>query len=253
MVEEFDGMFRTALGISALVALCGATSCSSAGSDTALADDVARAPTRESGPVFTHKMMRNTGENKFAALGYECPQCTFEQWLAIEPPEGWTKGPAQVLLAQSGELRSYPSIEGIPDTMDFIEEVPGNEYRLIVKNLDGRIIGFSGSGLVVEVTVMRDNMIRYDAGQRVHELTAPDGNVFVLFAHGVDPENVVIPNAQDPGMLGDFSPPEGYIYSSRILAEPLILDTSDTATVLAFRGTRITTWEQRTSAAAGSP
>ena len=71
-------------------------------------------------------------------------------------------------------------------------------------------------------------------------------SIFVLFAHGVDPQNVVIPDAQAADMLGDFSPPEGYTYATRILEAPLELDTSDTATVLAFRGGRITTWERRT-------
>ena len=149
-------------------------------------------------PTFTHKMMKQTGENQFAALAYDCPECTFEQWLAIEPPDGWTKGPAQVLVADEGEMRSLPSFEGVPDTMDFIEEVPGNEYQLIAKNLDGRIVEISGNGVIVEAQVMRDNLLRFDAGRRVHELTDPEGNVFVLFAYEVDPTNVVIPDFDDP-------------------------------------------------------
>ena len=32
-------------------------------------------------PVFTHKMMKATGENPYASLGYECRKCTFEQFL----------------------------------------------------------------------------------------------------------------------------------------------------------------------------
>ncbi len=219
--------------------------CGSPGSEESTADGTGVTEGPADAPVFTHKMMRQTGENMFAALGYECPQCTFEQWLAIEPPDGWSKGPAQVLLADSGEMRSTPSIEGVPDTMDFIEEVPGNEYQLIVRNLEGRIVGSTQGGFVVEAKVMRDNMLRFEVGRRVHELTDPDGHVFVLFAHEVDPHDVVVPDAQDPELLGDFSPPDGYVYASRVLQEALVLDTTGTATVLAFRGSLTTTWERR--------
>jgi len=195
--------------------------------------------------AFTHKMFRSTGENEFAALGYECSQCTFEQWLAIVPPEGWTKGPAQVLVADSGEIRSNPSFEGVPDTVDFIDEVPGSEYQLIVKNLDARVITAGAGGVVVEAQVMRDTLLRFDAGRRVHEITNPEGNVFVLFAYGVDPEDVVIPDFDDPGLFDGLTPPDGWTYSSRVIEEELLLDTTDTTTVLAIRGEFLSTWEMR--------
>ena len=194
---------------------------------------------------FTHKMMKKTGENQFASLAYECPQCTFAQWLAIVPPAGWTKGPAQVLATDAGDMRSWPSLEGVPDTMDFIDEIPGNEYQIIAKNLDARLIGGGAGDLIVEAQVMRDTILRFDAGKRVHELTSPTGKIFVLFAYGVDPENVVIPDFQDPGFMGDFTPPDGWTYESRILEEDLLLDTPDIATVLAFRGAVTSTWEMR--------
>ena len=194
--------------------------------------------------AFTHKMMKSTGENQFANLAYECRQCSFEQWLAIAPPEGWSRGPAQVTLFSSGEMRSTPSFDGIPDTMDFLEEVPGNEYQLIAKTLDGRIIQAGVEGTVVEAQVMRDTIFRFDAGVRVHELNDPDGDVYVLFAYEVDPKNVVIPDVQDPAFMGNFNPPDGWTYSSRVLEEELLLDTPEIATVLAIRGLVISTWEK---------
>ena len=42
-----------------------------------------------------------------------------------------------------------------------------------------------------------------------------EGNVFVLFAYGVDPENIVIPDFNDPTLA--TSSPDGWTYSSRIL------------------------------------
>ena len=194
---------------------------------------------------FTHKMMKSTGENPMASLGYECPQCTFAQWLSIEPPEGWSKGPAQVIASTSGELRSKPTFDDVPSTVDFLEEVPGNEYEIIVKNIGGRFIESSGNRLVIEVEVMRDTLLRFAAGKRVHELTDPDGHVFVLFAYGVDPENVVIPDFDDPYFMGLFLPPEGWSYTSRVLEDELVLDTPEFATVLAIRGEHTSTWEKR--------
>ncbi len=215
---------------------CGASDDESS-ADTATPDTASRS--------FTHKMMKATGENQFAALAYDCPQCTFEQWLAIEPPEGWTKGPAQVLVADKGEMRSLPALDGVPAAMDFIDEVPGDEYQLIAKNLDGRIIEVGAAGFVVEAQVMRDTQLEFNAGRRVHELTDPEGHVFVLFAYEVDPTHVVIPDFDDAAFLADFPPPTGWTYASRVLDEALVLDTTDIATVLAIRGTLTSTWERR--------
>lgn len=83
-------------------ASCGASSSAelttgNSSSDTV--DDHDNSPNRSPNDlVFTRKMMKSTDENRFSALGYECNTCTFEQWLSIVPPEGWSKGQAQVLI-----------------------------------------------------------------------------------------------------------------------------------------------------------
>ncbi len=205
----------------------------------------AASPPPASEPAFTHKMMQRTGENMFASLAYECSQCTFAHQQAIVPPPGWTKGPTQVVLFSSGEMRSRPMFEDVPDAMDFLPDVPGAEYELIAKNLDGTLIERGGDRIVVVAQVMRDTLLRFTAGRRVHELTDPDGNVFVLFAYGVDPVDPVIPDVQDPDLMADFTPPEGWTYGSRVLEEELLLDTPDIAQVLAIRGTQDSTWEMR--------
>ena len=201
-------------------------------------------PATDLGLSFTHKMMKSTGENQFAALGYECFECTFEQFAAIKPQRGWSKGPAQVVLAK-GELRSRPSFEGVPDAMDFVPEIPGSEYELIVKNLDARLIEFGEGGLIVEAQVMRDTVLRFPAGSRVHELTDPDENTFVLFAYGIDPADIEFPDFQDADALGDLIGPAGWTYSSRVLDDELTLDTPSTATVLAIRSEHTSTWQKR--------
>ena len=195
--------------------------------------------------AFTHKMMKRTGENMFSILGYECNTCSFEQHAAIVSPQGWTKGPTQVSAFTHGELRSHPSFDGVPDAMDFVEEVPGDEYKLIVKTVSGELLEQGANGIVARTEVMRDTRFTYAAGRRVHELTSPGGDVFVLFAFQVDPSNPVIPDFEDPEVLGDFGAPEGWTYSSRILDEELVLDTPQTATVLAIRKQTDSTWQLR--------
>ena len=195
--------------------------------------------------AFTHKMMKRTGENMFAMLGYECDTCSFEQHAAIVARQGWTKGPTQVSAFTSGELRSRPTFEGVPDAMDFVEEVPGDEYKLIVKTLSGELVERGADGVVARTEVMRDTRFTYAAGRRVHELTSPGGEVFVLFAFQFDPSNAVIPDFEDPEALGDFGAPDGWNYSSRVLDEELVLDTPQTATVLAIRKQIDSTWQLR--------
>ena len=46
-------------------------------------------------------------------------------------------------------------------------------------------------------------------------------------------------------VLSDFSGPDGWTYSSRILEEELHLDTPEVATVLAIRSATTSTWEMR--------
>ena len=193
---------------------------------------------------YTHKMLKNTDENMFSALAYECDECSFEQFAAIDPPEGWSKGPTQLILI-TGEIRSTPSVEGAADSMDFVSEIPGNEYKLIAKTLDGKLIEAGANGLMVETQVMRDTILRFAAGSRVHELTDPEENTFVLFAYGIDPATLESPEFQDADALADFSGPEGWSYSTRILEEELALDTPDIATVLAIRGEVTSTWQKR--------
>ena len=106
---------------------------SDAASDSSVTADVTTPPSdtaddpSETAPGYTHKMFKGTDENVFAQLAYDCNVCTFEQFAAIEVPDGWSKGPTQVLLPK-GEMRSTPSFEGVPDAMDFVDEVPGEEY-----------------------------------------------------------------------------------------------------------------------------
>ena len=213
--------------------------------------DVSTEPeSEESDSVFTHKLLKKTGENPFASLAYECPQCTFEQWESIDPPEGWSKGPAQVSVFSEAHsiMRSFPVVEGHPDSEDFLEDVPGNEYRVIAITRSGRIVQLGGGGTVAEVQVERDTLLVFKVGMRVHELTDPEGHVFVLFAHHVDAEEWKNTDFQSEDALSYFAAPEGWSYSTRVLDEDLALDSDNhdgVVTVLAIRGAVNSSWEKR--------
>jgi len=200
--------------------------------------------------VFTHKMIKKTGENSYASLAYECPPCTFEQWESIVPPEGWSKGPAQVSVfsEQHSTLRSFPVVEGHNESEDFLEEVPGDEYRVIAITHSGRIVEFGAAGIVAEVQVERDTLLVFKAGMRVHELTDPEGNVFVLFAHHVDNDDWKDADFQSEDALAYLTAPTDWFYSNRVLEEDLALDSDNhggVATVLAIRGAVNSSWEKR--------
>ncbi len=201
-------------------------------------------------PGVTHKMMKNTGENLFASLAYECAQCTFEQWESIVPPQGWSKGPAQVAVfsAPDSVLRSYPPVVDHPAAVDFLSEVPGDEYKVIAITHSGRIVANGANGIVAEVQVERDTRLVFTAGMRVHELTAPEGDVFVLFAHHVDTAAWENTDFQSEDALDYLTAPEGWTYSTRTLDEELALDSESSqgvVTVLAIRGAVNSTWEKR--------
>ena len=213
--------------------------------DTADSDQV-----EELVQTFTHKMNKSTGENPFASLAYECQECTFEQWDSIVPPDGWSKGPAQIAVfsAKDSVMRSTPSVEGHPDTVNFLDDMPGNEYKIIARPLDGEFVESETGGIVAKVQVMRDTLLVFTPGMRVHELTSPEGDIFVLFAHHVNPENLDEIDFQDADALDYFTAPTGWTYSTRILDEELALDSNNSdgvVTVLAIRGAVNSTWEKR--------
>ena len=70
-------------------------------------------PSPPTSTTFKARAPKVRDEHRFSALGYECSTYTFEQWLAIVPPEGWSKGPAQVLITDSREMRNVSSLEGV--------------------------------------------------------------------------------------------------------------------------------------------
>ncbi|MEC7735460.1 MAG: hypothetical protein VX847_04930 [Pseudomonadota bacterium] len=198
-------------------------------------------PTREG---FTLKVLKRTGENIFSNLAYECNECTFEQFDALTLPRGWRKSPKQIILPV-GELLSHLSFEGVSSTLDLIPEIPGDEFQLIAKGLEGKIVNVSFSGIMIKSKVMRNTVLRYPAGRRVHELTDKDGNIYVLFAYEVKSVNFDRMFFEKDDVLLNYPRPKGWSYSSRIINEDLILNSKGIVDVLAIRSDPSSVWEKR--------
>lgn len=193
---------------------------------------------------FTLKMNQSTGESDITQLAYQCDECSFAQFEAIPVPDGWQKSPTQVLIVP-GEMRSVPSFEGVPDTLDFVPEIPGEEFRLIAKVLDVTVLEFAPNGFMALAEVMRDTIFRYPAGSRIHELTDPDGNSYVLFAYEVESKEFTEPDFQDANALIDYPGPQGWVYTTEIIDEELVMEANGIANVLTIRRTPSSVWQKR--------
>ena len=194
--------------------------------------------------AFTLKLLKNTGENQFSNLGYECNECSFQQFDAIIPPPGWSKSPKQLILP-NGEVECPLRVDGVPSTLDFIPEIPGDEFELIARQLDGELIEMSYDVLMIKATVMRNTRLRFTSGNRVHELTDTKGDAYVLFAYEVESIDFDRSYFENIEAMSNYPYPLGWSYSTRILDEELVLDSAGVVTVLSIRADHSTVWEKR--------
>ena len=211
--------------------------------DTSPSSD-ASSPSDMGGAGITLKLLRRTGENPFANVAYECDACSFEQFVALEPPPGWMKSAPQIILP-TGELTGTLEVEGVPRTLDFIPEIPGEEFELIARGIDGQLLASGGGTLMVVANLQRKTRMHFAPGQRVHELTNPDGEVFVLFAYQVDAPDFDRSLFENEDAMADYPTPADWRLSTRILTDPLVLDATDVVTVLSIRADTATVWERR--------
>ena len=123
--------------------------------------------------------------------------------------------------------------------------VAGSGSKLIAKSLNGRILEAGENGLMLVADVQRDTIFRFPLGSRVHELTDPEGNVFVLFGYEVESMDFTSPDFEDADALMDYPRPAGWTYSTRILDEDLVMESSGVVSILAIRAETASTWEQR--------
>ena len=196
------------------------------------------------GDKFTLKLLKRTGENLFSNLAYECNECTFEQFESLKPPRGWSKSPKQIIIPE-GKLKNHLTLDGIPSSLNFISEIPGDEFKLIAKSIEGKIVKLGFNGIMVKTKVMRQTILNFPAGSRVHELTNSEGDTYVLFAYEVESVDFDRSYFQNINAMTDYPYPRGWVYSSRIINEDLELNSNGIATVLAIRTKPSSVWEKR--------
>ena len=84
------------------------------------------------------------------------------------------------MILPTGELESKLSFEGIPSSMDFLHQIPGDEFKFIAKNLESEVISLGFRGIMIKSKVMRNTVLRCLAGTRIHELTDPEENIYAM-------------------------------------------------------------------------
>lgn len=111
-------------------------------------------------------------------------------------------------LAGSGEIRSFG----------------GLEMRSIAVVDLGK--GLPDRRAYVPTSVQRDTDFVYDAGREIHELTAPDGSVFIMQSYSIEVDPALA--AASLSMLsGRLVLPDGWTYTSRVLDDRLVVKDVD--------------------------
>jgi hypothetical protein len=117
-------------------------------------------------------------------------------------------------LAGSGEIRSFG----------------GLEMRSIAVVDLGK--GLPDRRPYIPTPVQRDTDFVYDAGREIHELTAPDGSVYIMQSYSIEIDPTL--TAEGLRTLGSrLALPDGWTYASRVLDDRLVVqDVNGIAAVL---------------------
>jgi hypothetical protein len=191
-------------------------------------------------PELILEMQQETGENPFARIVYGCRDCTPEQVAAIAVPDGWTKpAPMQVVPAQTSLVT--PDVPEVAQAMDFVPEIPGDEFVLFARVEHGQLLGVGTDGPMALVEVERTTTFTYPAGSRIHEVVDTDGATYVMFGIAVALVDDGI-DIGDADALAGLGLPDGWSYSSRVLTDDLVVDSGGLAHV--FSKPNHTYWQR---------
>jgi haloalkane dehalogenase len=152
--------------------------------------------------------------------------CPHDLWEALDPEAIKAEQGADMVQMNGpryfimDEIHVTPTVE--PEVIDFggidmglaaTVEIPLSELM-------------SGQGAYIERTVKRTNMWVFYADRRVYELTSDTGQPYLMQAYAriVDPD-LSLPDLEALGE--ELQVPDGWTYSSRVLAEELRLETVD--------------------------
>lgn len=180
------------------------------------------APAHEAAAASLHFEIANAnGVNPFSGYNYLCPDCTSAQYASMVLPAGYAKRNDRLLLPQSvGGFPATPPA-GVAAALDFVTEIPGNDFFYCCEVLNGSVLGIDANAGVVFTTalVKRSNVFVYEAGDVLHELIDASGSRYALFL--ID---LALAGTHDPGTVGslaDLARPAGWTYESRVLGARL--------------------------------
>jgi len=122
-----------------------------------------------------------------------------------------------------------PDVGAVP-SVDFIPEIPGDEFAFVARVLSGAVVGFDFTvGALTKLQVARDVKFTYDAGTVIHEVIDDSGARYLLF--NFDTESVADYELMAEGSLAGLPLPAGWSYESRTLDEEFSIRSGGLATV----------------------
>lgn len=160
--------------------------------------------------------------------------CTREQFEAIVTPPGWEKNAPNRILSLQNNIELF-ELDGVPSTVDFIDEIPGNEWQLIA-----RVESVSLASGAPVAQVRRNTVFTFPACNRIHTLTDPDGKLFFMFAV-IDDLIIAGLDIHSEYAFIDRQWPEGWTHDSFVPDEDIIVDSGGVATVYNHQGE--STWQ----------
>lgn len=172
----------------------------------------------------------------FSRNVYECATCTVADWENVElPGPAWEKATPKLFLPDVTAVLPTPP-PGVPETLDLIPTLPGDEHRFIARLLDGVLLENDPTfGALATARVERDTVFTYTAGQVVHEITDTEGERYILFSFDLEASETWDVTQID-GIAGFIHLPTGWTYSSRVTTQDEVYASGGIANVFAMGG-----------------
>lgn len=168
------------------------------------------APTGSTGEVWGTQGLNDCPQADFESIDPAAVAADLEVTVALKNgPRHWVLDSIVAnALAGSGETRDFGGIE--MRSIAIVDLGPGVPDR-------------SPYG---EVSVERDTEFRFDAGREIHELTAPDGSIYVMQSYSLEIDPTLDVEALS-GIGDGLQLLDGWTFTSRVLAEPLVVEDID--------------------------
>ena len=150
--------------------------------------------------------------------------CPAEQWATIDMAAVAAEQEVPFALANGPRFWSMDSVTKAPMSERVVATFGGIEMQRLATVSLGPPADLGKP--YIPRAVDRQSVFTYAVGSTIHELTAPDGTVYVMqsWSQQIDP-------SLDEAALVDLTPklslPEGWTYSTRVLTSELRVETMD--------------------------